>query len=117
MRCVEERRGSGSNVLTDAKKRLQVQSRGMLGTAAKKFKIVKPGDNVMVPVPDLDRAKIDAHSQHAVIVREFSNGQFKLGTRYFLNLAGNKINTPLCTERACCPEPSPGTSFQFVGVS
>ena len=30
-------------------------------TAAKKIKIVKPGDNVMVPVPDLDREKINAH--------------------------------------------------------
>ena len=33
----------------------------MLETAAKKIKIVRPGDNVMVPVPDLDREKINAH--------------------------------------------------------
>ena len=51
---------------TDAKKRLQVQARGMLETAAKKIKIVRPGGNVMVIAPDLDRAKIDAHSLHAV---------------------------------------------------
>ena len=37
-------------------------------TAAKKIRIVKPGDNVMVPVPYLDRAMIDAYSLHAVIV-------------------------------------------------
>ena len=30
--------------------------------AAKKIKIVRPGDNVMVTVPDLDKAKIDAQS-------------------------------------------------------
>ena len=36
---------------------------------------VKPGDNVMVSVPDLDRAKIDARSVHAVIVEEYSNDQ------------------------------------------
>ena len=48
--------------LTDARKCLQVPVRGMLETAAKKIKIVKPRDNVMVPVPDLGRAKIDAHS-------------------------------------------------------
>ena len=47
---------------TDAKKCLKVPVRGMLETAAKKIKIVKPGDNVMVPVPDLGRAKIDAHT-------------------------------------------------------
>ena len=46
----------------DAKKCLQVPVRGMLETAAKKIKVVKPGDNVMVPVPDLGRAKIGAHS-------------------------------------------------------
>ena len=39
-----------------------------------------------VPVPDLDRAKIDAHSLHIVIVEEF-----KLGTRYILPLVWNKI--------------------------
>ena len=30
--------------------------------SAKKVKIIRPGDNVMVTVPDLDRAKIDAHN-------------------------------------------------------
>ena len=44
---------------------------------------VKPGDNVMVPVPDLDRAKIDARSLHAVIVDEYSNDHLKLGTSTF----------------------------------
>ena len=44
--------------------------------SAKKIKIIRPGDNVMVTVPDLDRANIDAHSLHIVIVEEF-----KLGTR------------------------------------
>ena len=38
----------------------------MLDTAAKKIKIVIPGDNVMVTVPDMDRTKIDAQSLHAV---------------------------------------------------
>ena len=45
-----------------------------------------------VPVPDLDRAKIDAHSLHIVILVEYSNGQFKLGTRYILILVWNKIS-------------------------
>ena len=55
---------------------------GMLESTAKKIKSVKPRGNVMVHVPDHDRAKIDAHSLHAVIVEEYSNGQFKLGTKY-----------------------------------
>ena len=43
------------------------------------MKIIQKGDNVMVPVPDLDRAKINTHSLHAIIVEEYNNGQFKLG--------------------------------------
>ena len=45
-----------------------------------------------MPVPDLDRAKIDAHSLHIVIVEEHSNGQFKLGARCILTLVWNKIS-------------------------
>ena len=51
-----------------------------------KCKSFKPGNNVMVPVPDLDRAKIHAHSLHAIIVEEYSNGQFKLGVRYIFTI-------------------------------
>ena len=53
--------------MEDAKKQLQLQAHGMMETAAKKIRIVKPGDNVMVPVPYLDRAMIDAYSLNAVI--------------------------------------------------
>ena len=35
---------------------------------------------VLVPVPGVERAKIDACSLHAVIVEEYSNGQLKLST-------------------------------------
>ena len=31
-----------------------------MSASAKKLKIVRPGDNIMMTVPDLDRAKIDA---------------------------------------------------------
>ena len=54
-------------------------NRAGVGINCKSF---EPGDNAMVPVPDLDRAKIHAHSLHAVVVEEYSNGQFKLGARY-----------------------------------
>ena len=74
MPCVEERSGF-RQPRTDAKKRLQVQARGMLATAAKKIKIVRPGGNVMVIAPDLDRAKIDAHSLHAVYQNFTKNWQ------------------------------------------
>ena len=44
-----------------------------------------------VPMPDLDRAKIDAH-RHIILVKEYSNGQLKLGTRYILTLVWNKMS-------------------------
>ena len=53
-----------------------------------------------VPVPDLERAKIDAHSLHIVIVEEHSNGQFKLGARCILTLVWNKISKiPINSDR------------------
>ena len=60
-------------------------------TAAKKIKIVKPGDNFSfrVPVPDLDRAEINAHSLHAITVKEYSNGQ-----------AGDKVHFNSCLEQS-----------------
>ena len=50
MRCADERIWQHR---TDAKELHQVQACRIMETAAKKIKIVKPGDNVMVPVPDL----------------------------------------------------------------
>ena len=44
--------------------------------------------SILVPVPGVDRAKIDAYSLHAVIVEEYRNGQFKLST--FTLLFGTK---------------------------
>ena len=89
MPCADEMRGYGSNELMP--RRDFKCKRRMLESTAKKIKIVKPGDKVTVPVPDLDRAKIDAHSLHAVIVEEYSNVQFMLGTRYIFTLVRNKI--------------------------
>ena len=64
----------------------------MMETAAQKIRIFKPGDNVMVPVPHLDRAMIDAYSLNADIVEEYSDDQFKLGTWYVSTLVWNKIS-------------------------
>ena len=61
-------RGYGSNELMP--RRDFKCKRRMSESTAKKIKIVKPGDKVTVPVPDLDRAKIDAHSMLAVILEE-----------------------------------------------
>ena len=82
MRCADEWGGFASSVLMQRweRKGLQVQSRGIMEIAAKKVKVVNPEDNVMVPVPGVDRAKIVAYSLYAIIFEEYSNGQFKLST-------------------------------------
>ena len=72
--------------------RFQVQVRGLLESNAKKQDLQASGDNVMVPLTDLDSTKIAAHILHAVILEAYSNGQFKLGTRHILTIVWNKIS-------------------------
>ena len=63
----------------------------MLETASKKIKIVNPGDKVIVPVPDLGRAKIDAHLHHRRGASELPIQAGDVWTSYFLSNVGNKI--------------------------
>ena len=84
---------------TNAKKRLQVQAHRMLETAAKKIKIVRPGDNVMVTVPDMDRAKIHAQSLHALYENLKKKKTFiftTLVTFFFFNSIKIKISCGVC---------------------
>ena len=47
----------------------------------KKLKVVVVGDNVLVPVPNVDRAKIDHPNLLAVVMEEKAEGLYRLGTR------------------------------------
>ena len=81
MPCADDMRGYGSNEQIQ-RSNYKCKHAEYWNELQKKMKIVKPGDNVMVPVPDLDRTKIDAQILPVLIVEEYSNGQFKLGTKY-----------------------------------
>ena len=64
-----------------AQKRQQEQAEAMLSKSAKKLKVVVVGDNVLVPVPNVDRAKIDHPNLLAVVMEEKAEGLYRLGTR------------------------------------
>ena len=54
----------------------------MLVNTSKKVKLVEAGDAVMVPVPAVDRGKIDQPHLPAIVLRDEGFGQYKLGTRF-----------------------------------
>ena len=67
---------------------------GMLESTAKKMRILKSGKNVMMPVPDLDRAKINAHSlesarRHLGGVQQWP---IQVGDMIHFNYSLNKIS-------------------------
>ena len=66
---------------SSAQKRQQEQAEAMLTKSAKKLKVVVVGDNVLVPVPNVDRAKIDHPNLLAVVMEEKAEGLYRLGTR------------------------------------
>ena len=66
---------------SSAQKRQQEQAEAMLTKSAKQLKVVVVGDNVLVPVPNVDRAKIDHPNLLAVVMEEKAEGLYRLGTR------------------------------------
>ena len=66
---------------SSAQKRQQEQAEAMLTKSANKLKVVVVGDNVLVPVPNVDRAKIDHPNLLAVVMEEKAEGLYRLGTR------------------------------------
>ena len=80
MLCADDMRGYGSNEQIQ-RSNYKCKHAAYWNELQKKMKIVKPGDNVMVPVPDLDRTKIDAHILPVLSVEEYSNGN---GVRFLL---------------------------------
>ena len=70
-----------------ARKRQLSQADKMLSNTAKKVKVCEVGDAVMVPVPSVDRGKIDQPHLPAIIMEDTGMGQFKLGTRFSSQLS------------------------------
>ena len=53
----------------------------MLSKSAKKLRVVVVGDNELVPVPNVDGAKIDHPNLLTVVMEEKAEGLYCLGTR------------------------------------
>ena len=64
-----------------AKKRQMREADRMIENTRKKLKVVDVGDTVMLPVPDVDKGKIDQNQLPAIIIEVTDSGMYKLGTR------------------------------------
>ena len=53
----------------------------MIENTRKKLKVVDVGDTVMLPIPDVDKGKIDQNQLPAIIMEVTDSGMYKLGTR------------------------------------
>ena len=71
---VAERRGAKLNQVK--------QSESMLSFTAKRFKPADVGDNVLVPVPDVDRGRADFRNVKGIITKCGNDGTYKIGTSH-----------------------------------
>ena len=58
------------------------QSESMLSSTAKGFKPADVGDNVLVPVPDVDRGRADFRNVKGIITKCGNDGTYKIGTSH-----------------------------------
>ena len=64
-----------------AKKRQMREADRMIENTRKKLKVVYVRDTVMLPVPDVDKGKIDQNQLPAIIMEVTDSGMYKLDTR------------------------------------
>ena len=64
-----------------AKKRQMREADRMIESTNKKLKVVEVGHTVMIPVPDVDKGKIDQNQLPAIIMAITESGLYQLGTR------------------------------------
>ena len=58
----------------------QKQAKNMLSSTAKKFKLAKEGDNVLIPVPDVDRGRAEFPNVAGVVLDVDAEGGHTIGT-------------------------------------
>lgn len=64
-----------------AKRSLEVQAEQMKKSSDKRFKEGEVGNNVRVPIPEVDRGRTD-HRNLLGIIMDATNGFYKIGTRH-----------------------------------
>ena len=72
-----------STVLLNRKEctaRLKKQADTMLERSVKRFKPAEVGDNVLVPVPDVDRGRGEFRNIKGIVTNDNGNGCYSIGT-------------------------------------
>ncbi|XP_045511256.1 KRAB-A domain-containing protein 2-like [Colias croceus] len=78
---------------------LQKQADKMLALSSLKYPAANRGDNVVVKIPDVDRAKADDRNIMAVIISQETEGMYKLGTKHgILNQLYTRNQFTVCKE-------------------
>ena len=76
-----QRKDNISEQREGAKKRQIREADKMLQNTQKRLKVVDVGHTVMIPVPDVDKGKIDQNQLPAIIMAITDAGLYQLGTR------------------------------------
>nr|XP_022904893.1 uncharacterized protein LOC111416991 [Onthophagus taurus] len=78
---------------------LKKQADKMLALSSVKYPAASTGDNVVVKIPDVDRAKADDRNIMAVIISQETEGMYKLGTKHgILNQLYARNQFTVCKE-------------------
>ena len=81
MRCLTFHRAvSIARERAGANEHQKKQAKIMLSSTAKKFKAAKEGDNVMVPIPDVDRGRAEFRNVAGVVTNVDDDGGYRIGT-------------------------------------
>ncbi|EDV20733.1 uncharacterized protein TRIADDRAFT_60686 [Trichoplax adhaerens] len=84
----------------ESKRKQEEQKRVMLTRSRKRFKSAHIDDTVLVPVPAVNRGRVNLSNVKAVITESYGNNFFKLGTKYgTLKQRYSRNQFTVCTER------------------
>ncbi|CAH1102021.1 unnamed protein product [Psylliodes chrysocephalus] len=76
---------TSQNVLearSKAAQSLEKQAKKMKATSHKLYQPAKVGDNIIIPTPDVDRAKEDLRNVIGVVLEASDDGFYKIGTKH-----------------------------------
>ena len=60
--------------------KMEKQAKKMLDRSAKRFKPAHIGDNVLVPIPDVDKGRVEFRNIKGIVTGDLGNGCFTIGT-------------------------------------
>lgn len=98
------------NQRAGAKRRLEEQAERMLQASRQRFEEAEVGQNVVVPIPDVDRGRGDPRNVMAVVM-SINDGFYRLGTKHgVLNRLYVRNEMELCAQQFFTVDEVPETS-------